>query len=428
MKWKYLFCLFCMLVVNDARAIRTVSGLYSSWKDGSLFESGNQYNTGNFVISGSVGDKGQHGTYGDEYGVVAVIARQIVEHGGYFCPQQIQCSNTNCRHQSNTVYYDPTGFDGSKCAWFCEKGYTGTNCTKVAIVTEGSSTPTNLNGLFAGLSMKTSGGGNGGTEASNVAFRTWYEDRDGPNDNDSDYEHDVLLGVIDFKEHGIVAGPIEVKCRTNRACSNWSYVDYIKSFSSGKYKLLCAEGYVADQTGAECVKLTQNMLDLLAYEDKPMCNGWPIDSYDPDIHRLDGEGSCIRYFCKDASKAFPASGNFDCEDCATSIRGGQDPKNGQCVVCDRVGQYFNTDTGACANADAYKKSDLQYGKGKTKDSDADVDNQCWTKVTIEEYAPCVKGESVSTTDASSSTSSSSSGISGSKVIAPQDMLDTTLRK
>ena len=384
MKWKYLFCLFGALLVNDAWAIRTVPSLSSSWKDGSYKEVGNRYDIGSFVVSGSIGDKGQHGTYSDEYGVVAVIARQIVEHGGYFCPQQIQCSNTNCRHKSNTVYYDPTGFDASKCAWFCEKGYAGTNCAKLAIVTEGSSTPTNLNGLFAGLSMKTSGGGDGGTEASNIGFYTTYED------GYKMYERDVLLGVIDFKEHGIVAGPIEVKCRTNQACGNWSYVDYIKRFSSGKYKLLCAEGYVADQTGAECVKLTQNMLDLLAYEDKPMCAGWLMEGYNPDIHRLDAEGDCVKYLCKDATKAFPSAGSYECEDCATSIRGGQSTTNGVCVVCDRLGQYFDTETDSCKMADAYSNTDLQYGKGKNKDTNTDLNKQCWTVVTPENYKTCVE--------------------------------------
>ena len=427
MKIRYFSFLLCLLAADNAWAVNTVSGsAYSAWMNGVPTQVyGNVSGAGDFILAGSIGKGGGHGTYDDEYAIVGVVAMQIVEHGGYFCPQQIQCANTNCNRRSWSLYFNPTGYSADKCVWLCEKGYSGTNCSKLVNVVAGSTVETNKSGLFGGLDLKTSGGEDDGTEHANYAFSTWF-------DKSTEYsqERDVLLGAVEFKAHGIVAGPVSINCKADSKCGNNSFVSDVSRYSNANYKLLCAEGYIPDSTNSECIPLTQQMFDLMVAmgDKKSMCSGWSQDAYNGEIHRLDTEGDCVKFFCKDSTKAFPASGNFECEDCARDIRGGQDPKNGQCVVCDRVGQYFNTDTSACANADAYKKSDLQYGKGKTKDSDADVDNQCWTKVTIEEYAPCVKGESVSTTDASSSTSSSSSGISGSKVIAPQDMLDTTLRK
>ncbi len=397
MKYKSLFfSVFCSVLVSEAMAVKLVSDpLRTEWmetvKDNSL---GDMSSAGDFILYGAVGMSGGHGTYGDEYAIVSVVAKQIVPHGGYFCPQQIQCANKNCHRKSWTLYFKPDGYSEDKCAWFCEAGYSGTNCAPISTIVGGMDRQTNVSGLYSGLGLKTSGKHKEGTENSIYALDTFYLDKDTSKDTIGDYDEvDVLLGVVEFKEHGVIAGPVSVRCHTDKACQNHSYVYEVAQYSKSKGKLLCAEGYISDSSGTDCVKLTQDTLNLYTAggSDKGMCSGWSESGYDSNVHSIDASGDCVKFLCKDRHKAFPGAGNFECVDCAASIRGGQDPKTGLCVQCSQVGQYFDVETSTCEKALGFSKTDLQYGQGKTKNSNPNVGNQCWTKSDTDSYRNCVIG-------------------------------------
>lgn len=396
MKLRYLYLAFLgMIMASDAMAVKEVcddptddivacgTG-YSAWMNLET-EFGDINGAGDFILAGAIGTSGGRGTWADEYAIVAVIAKQIVEHGGYFCPQQIQCSNKNCSTKSWTTYFNPTGFIEDKCVWLCEKGYSGTNCAKQVSIVGGMDTSTNKEGLYSGLSLKQSGKYDGSTEPSVPAFTSYTEEK---------MERDVLLGVIEFKEHGVLAGPVSIACKTNKACGNHSYVDKVARYSGANYKLLCADGYTPTTDNTDCVKMTQEMLNLTTTvsDQKKMCAGWSEVGYDSSVHSIDSTGDCVKYMCKDKTKAFPASGNFECAECAGSIRGGQNPLTGLCVKCEQLGQYFDTKTGECKNAMAFTRIDMQYGKGKTKETNTKPENQCWTKVSPEDYKDCVFGK------------------------------------
>ena len=389
MKLRYLYLAFLgMMVVSDAMAIKRVDGdTYEKWMMTPPYkrEIGDA-SEGAFIVAGALGKGMSSGTWGKEEGaIVAVVAVEIVEHGGYFCPLQIQCANSDTVKYYNTswtLYYHPSGYSADKCAWLCETGYAGQKCAKQTSYLPQSK----ILDLTSGISLKTSGKDAGGIENQIYGFDAWGYGG-GANQN----EKDVLLGAVSFQEHGVMATPVSIECDKDGLKS---FVNKVAAYSNLTHKLLCAEGYAANQYNTECIPMTMEMLNLTTQvsDQKKMCAGWTEEGYNSAIHNIDATGDCLKYVCKDKTKAFPASGNFECAECAGSIRGGQNPLTGLCVKCEQLGQYFDTKTGDCKSANAFTRIDMQYGKGKTKETNTKPENQCWTKVDPEEYKDCVFGK------------------------------------
>ena len=401
MKLNYviLSALSCLLIGADF-AFAKVDGKYAkAWG-----LDGNPETTtavGDFIIDGALKMGASHGTYDDEWGVVALVAEQVVEHGGYFCPYQLQCANKHCRGASWLRAFEPKGYSKSKCAWFCEKGYTGTNCGKQKVASTGMNTPTTTGdgGLFTGLSMKTSGGDANDKIDSVLQFSRLEKGADDDNwwigtwlHNGNVLKSYWMLGAIEFKEHGIVAAPVLLGCYAENRHKNKSWVDGLETLVNGG-KLLCAEGYTPNSSDTDCILATDEMLAVSTAVDeagKEFCTGWDETAFDSKIHMLDTSAEdCIRFWCRESGKAFAGAGDKQCVDCTTGIKGGQSKLDGTCVKC-QSGQYFNQSDGECLSAAAYSKTDLQYGKDKTKNSGADLEEQCWTILTPDEYRDCVK--------------------------------------
>ncbi len=389
------FLLIGFAFAMPAHAINVVSGARGWWG----YDGGNGTNgtAGDFIIAGAIGKTGSHGTHSDEWAVVGMIANTIVEHGGYFCPYQLQCANKRKKKRSWTMYYHPNGYSTNKCAWLCEPGYSGTNClSQTSTPTACDMTPQNTSagGKFSGISLKTSGGDANQKEWEVSGFNAWG----------SDPECDVILGVVKYLEHGVIAGPVQVCCGRD----NWKSIDSFVSTvaaATGQQKLLCASGYTANAAGNDCEPINA---DMCATQNFTFCANFDRSGYNSTLHTLEQNGSCYKYFCSEPNKAFPSAGNTACEDCATGVKGGPSPNNGVCVKCE-TGQAFNKKTGACESAAAYTKIDLQYGKGKTKNN-TNVNDQCWTKTTPEEYRACVDGKTYVPTDTARSTGTSSARV------------------
>lgn len=371
-----LFFVALFMVPYSADAIYTAPDMWRAW--GYNGETGTNGSAGNFVIAGSTKKNSVHGTWDDEWGVVGVVATKIVEHGGYFCPYQIQCANKWGKKASWTQYYFPNGYDSSKCAWLCESGYSGENCAPQA------GTPVNCDmtvyntsndGKFSGISVKTSGKNDNQREGDITGFNQWG----------SDPECDVVLGVTKFLQHGVIAAPVRVCCGRDNWKKNDSFVDSVYA-APGKQKLLCAYGYKANSTGTDCEPVTEQCkLDNTVF-----CENFPRESFNSSIHTLVyADSGCAKYFCSEVGKAFAAAGEFSCEDCGVGVKAGGNPLNGVCVKC-QTGEYFDQKSNSCKAAAAYSKSDMQYGKGQTKNTVA-VEDQCWTLVEPQDYADCVRG-------------------------------------
>lgn len=396
MKIKNVFCVFSLIsgacfgvahgYVEVASNVKSVWGASSKPGSNTTFDA-----PGDFVIVGSTG-RGYRGTCYDEYSLIGVVADQIVEHGGYFCPKQFQCTNKKKRSSSNLHVYFPGGFVDGNCAWLCEDGYTGAYCQKYSSVVPGMDAPTRpTDGIFSGVSLLTEKcwDRDNGVKSADQNMMVFHNDKGAGKEG---HETAVVLGAVSFMEHGIKAAPMYIKCYAEDKTSNQSWIEKLGRVKSGATKLLCAEGYIANSSGSDCVRATAQALELRGIvkgSGKKFCPDWDETKYDGSIHTVDTSGDCIKFLCKDSTKAFPGGGDYSCAECMGNVRGGQDKKTGLCVKCLQTGQYFNVKTGNCENAAAYTTADLQYGAGKTKDSWPDVSKQCWPIATPSEYKECV---------------------------------------
>lgn len=380
MKKNVLLIFFAVFLTSvPAYAINNMQGMWSAWGyDGSKNSNGS---AGDFIIAGGIGKGGQHGTWDDEWAVVGVIASTITERGGYFCPYQIQCNNKYRKRNVDTIYYWPTGFDYGKCAWLCESGYSGPNCLpQVSSPTSCDVIPysPSSGGKFQGISLKTSGKGSNSKESLIYGFNSWSDSLE--------KESDVILGVVRFLEHGVIAAPVKVSCNRDNWPDNESFVDSVYA-AVGTQKLLCASGYKANDAGNDCVPINA---DICETQNMTFCKNFQREKYNSSIHRLEeSEEGCVKYFCSEPDTAFPSVNDTSCVTCAKGVKGGANTSNGVCVKC-QTGEYFDQNINACRGAAAYSKTDMQYGKGQTKNT-VELKDQCWTIVDPEDYADCVKG-------------------------------------
>lgn len=413
-----LSVLLGLAVIVPAHAINVKSDMRGAWgyskRDNCPTETAND-----FIIAGSLGMTGQHGTHGDEWAVVGMIAKKIVAHGGYFCPYQLQCANKRKNKKAWTMYYRPNGYNDGKCVWLCEPGYAGENCAAVSgePSCDHSSYTITSGGKFAGLTLKTSGGNELQVESEVAGFDAWYQSKKycGMDDGSKKNEIDILLGVTKFLEHGVEIGPVRVKCQRVNWKNNDSYVESVMREKGGEFVLACASGYEPNAQKTDCVPSSHCASTAAAATSDPtagvtFCDGFPKENFNEAQHYLVPDGSCSKYFCTQTGRAFVAGG-FECVECATGVKGGPHPRNGQCVVC-QTGQYFDKTTGQCQSAAAYSKTDMVYGAGKTKSQVPNVMEQCWTIITPDEYKRCVIEGKVTTDEPVVDDDEESSGNSG----------------
>ena len=380
-----------------------------------------------FILAGSLGKSGQHGTYGDEWAVVGMVARKVVAHGGYFCPYQVQCANEWRNKKAWTYYFKPTGYSESKCVWLCEHGYSGENCVQKSSNAPVDTYTNNMVGKTSGLDLKTSGKYKDQCESEVQGFDAWYQkgvycsQDDGSKQN----EIDVVLGVHTYLEHGVIFGPIRIKCQRDNWGKNDSFVDSVKKEKNGRHVLACAPGYEPNETKDNCVLIGSQAAEAAVAASDPlsgatMCNGFTKESFNAAKHyALTTAEGCTKFFCSQVGYAFPADGSFECTECATGVKGGAHPVNGQCKVC-QTGQYFDKASGECLTAAAYSRTDMMYGKGKTRNLVPSIAQQCWPIVSPDDYKNCVVKGGAVTDDEESSGNSGGNSTSGSnpKVTPP----------
>lgn len=350
-----------------------------------------------FMLAGRLGKGawgGCCGTFGDEGGVIGVIAEKIVEHGAYFCPYQIQCGNCRKCHQTWTKYFRPNGYSANKCVWLCEEGWSGTDCAvQTTRMTPLDSTATNTSGRFSGLRIKNSGGDAG--QITGVVPELEYEEYNNGN-------RMVVLGVTRFLNHGVVAQPVYLQCSRYNWKSNDSSMTTIAA-ANGTTKILCASGYKPNATRTDCEEFEAGMGQL---QTTTFCANFPLSGYDPNIHELVAEGGCTKYFCKESGKAFKEAGSTECTDCSTGVRGGASRINGLCIQCNSA-EYFDTQTNSCKQASAYSKVELMFGRGQSQSSRT-FDRQCWPLAQPADYKKCVETGGAETS-AQSGTDTTSTG-------------------
>lgn len=325
------------------------------------------------------------GTESDEAATLLFIAHKIKSTGAKFCLTQVQGANKDKNKGVDgpwIVYYAAAG-GVQKCFWLCKPGYGGNECEEAASSTVCDPSEISRN-AFANYKISTS-------KTVSLEDTAWLFSRSrakcAAHGKD---EHEMFLAISGWvpSGHGALVAPMIARAERNGWKPMYSTATI---YTAGESTLMCANGYKANPSGTDCEPIDASACQL---QNGTFCNGFTRDKFDANIHSLDSSGRCLRYFCQDSNQAFPSVGSVECVDCAKGIMGGPRLSDGVCVKCE-LGQYFDSAQGVCKTATGYSRTDMQYGKDKTKNTSPSLDTQCWTKTAPEEYITCVKGESTS---------------------------------
>ena len=201
-------------------------------------------------------------------------------------------------------------------------------------------------------------------------------------------EHDVILAVKRWAPSGHGAWVQQMTVRAAReGWKNMVSWPNIYPASPAQEQLVCRDGYGPNGAHTDCVPL-----DEVLCATAQTCSGWT--DFDESIHKLimPTGRNCYEFVSKEENTAFVSTTDHSCVECVSTLRSGVSPVDGTCVKCDS-GMMFNksaeTVAGLCTEAVAYTKTDMQYGKGKTKNTVTALENQCWTKVETDVYRKCV---------------------------------------
>lgn len=329
------------------------------------------------------GIKGMYArNYTDEYALQMMVAVNINEHGAYFCPIQVEAKNKN-KGKSWTEYAMIGATSG--CRWLCAEGYSGSECA----VARGSGTTCDTSPFvrnnYDDLKRVTSG-----ANIEDEIVKKSSDKEEECEGQNTTQEHNVILAITRWAPggHGAWVRPLVVRAQREgwKDMVSWPVLYYTGTAEI----LLCVDGYEPNDAGTDCGPINE----AICPEVPSMCPGWT--ELDEGLHMVvqSAGKNCFEFRCKGENQAFASTTNRSCIECPTNSRGGMSSVDGTCVKCE-AGKVFNnkaTSTAThCGEAIAYTKSDMQYGKGKTKNSNPNVSQQCWTMTETDAYRKCVMG-------------------------------------
>jgi hypothetical protein len=343
----------CVLFFTTDVFAENISNYSSAWKVGI------PYNT-------PVSDQSVIGKYG--LATTVLIAREIYENGGKFCPTRITASSASSYENVTLYYRDNPMFT---CYTICKPGYYGNTCEK-------SGTPSvcgNIN-YESVLKDKLKIDTKSDTSLSSYSINAFGAGQEFSGYGLSRVETYQLttLGIIGYVPYGVVVAPIKVSAS---GMSNTVSVS-----TNDRTTTLCANGYKIEN-GA-CVKpencpriivVHPNQNDETAWEIN-FCPGY--ENYDETKHYLVKNNTCYSYFCKKGGFD-PDSNRKDCiEDCGNTKKSGV-LENRDCEIC-LDNKIFNGESCVDYKYRLYAK-DLLDG----------IQNigKCWIKSSPSEYKDCV---------------------------------------
>lgn len=310
----------------------------------------------------------------DDVAHIGFIAQKNVsEHGAEFCLTQVHAASS-----TTTFYlrYQQPNWPGLPCAWFCEPGWDGIECKEQTSVNHACNT-TNYAAAIDKVKKEVYSGndaiaisGRRMGVADSVAFLDSLKIKDF-------YPHQIVLGAVEFKEHGIVVTPIILGAVGDHPIR--THVTAQKA-TSGARKTFCAQGY----TNGEDCRVSSNQCGK-----EKLCVGYDEKKFDSKIHEKRPNGLCSVIVCKDESKGLDS--NYKCVDCLDNIKGGrcnvvEHDEMGRCVECP-IGKFFDETDCACKTARVLSNNQMKYGQFE---GDV-VTKQCWTMNDSKAFLECMLG-------------------------------------
>jgi hypothetical protein len=300
------------------------------------------------------------GTYGtnNEGSIVGIVARDIWEHGGYFCATQIQAAWSYVDILNNRYwidYYDSP--EKYMCKKICESGYSGEKCeTKSYNCTDTENYLTGLNDVQDDSLRLLSGKQNGNiTSKMDVLGLS-----NGMGAKDS---YHIVLGVIKRREHSVVVAPIRIDASDNKI---------ISAYSGDKTFVLCAPGYT--QSGEDCIPAPE--CDPSQIESQNWCESWNESKYNETQHKLVSIDGCKQYRCKNENYGFETWPNKKCVPCGSgkSLEKKGISVNGACLDCDNENEFYSKKEQRCVRMQKITKEKMR---------------ACFMKTDPDEFKTCV---------------------------------------
>lgn len=393
---KVFLSLMMFLFVSPAFAVTgksdSVTSLFPVWGGGNWSSCGSHALEGSEACIGETKDckteKMNARVYPDEYALQMMVAVNVNQHGAYFCPIQVEAKNKD-KGDAWTEYAMIGSTTG--CKWLCKDGYSGSECS----VAPGNTKTCNPDPFTRDYYDKLKRVASGANVENSIAMflRNQYNDCG----VSKEQEHDGILAITRWAPggHGAWVQPLIVRAQRRgwskkknppEGMVSWPAIYY---FTGATEILACVDGYKPNAGGTDCVAINE----AICAEAKT-CPGWT--GFDEGLHTfvMPSGKDCFEFRCKGENQAFASTTDRSCIECPTNSRGGMSSVDGTCVKCE-AGKVFNnkaTSTAThCGEAIAYTKSDMQYGKGKTKNNNPDVAQQCWTMTETDAYRECVTG-------------------------------------
>lgn len=367
-----LVSLICCLSVFNAEA----ANLWEVWGGGTFAKcKGHEMNAspaciGQSELDGCQAKKMYARNYTDEYALHMMVATKITERGAYFCPLQIEAKNRN----EGNAWTEYARLNAG-CVWLCRKGFTGESCEQTEEAVSSCDPIPLKRSDYSGLKRLASGPG------TSIHILSRWEPK-GACDAHKRQTHDVMLAITNWTESGHGA---KVRMLVHRAQrEGWSNMvswSAVYPVTGAPEVLVCKNGY--RPAGNDCVEINQALC-----ADAQRCSGFG-GTYDENIHKFVAKNGCFEFRCKENGKAFPTDTDRTCEPCNVDLRTGILSGNGVCHTCEK-GKFFKDNVNApCGEAIGLTKQDMQYGKGKTKASQRNLDDQCWVNTESDKYRQCV---------------------------------------
>lgn len=349
----------------------TDSAIINSWGFGGNYT---QSVAGKFMHNDSLNQrKGACGT--DEGAGVAIIARQIWEHGGYFCTTQIQSANAGGK--SWIEFYKNTD-NLYKCETICMPGWTGVQCkTRSTGCDDTTDYTNNLDDVINNYKtlLKSDGCETGIITTEVDVFRH-------VTNSENTHSNAHVLGVLERKTHGVKVGIIQINA--NRKNNHNSYIADV--YSDGLTRMLCANGYVANSNQTDCIPgpscaTEQDKLNNL-------CSGFSNYNSSEHSFKYNSAQGCYYFLCQNG-KGFKSEIDKTCVECDGGVLAYVD-ENGYCQKCVK-GKYFtNSDKTSCnRDTQSYNQTEMRYGSGNES---SPINNQCWLKTDNTEYKECIQSQ------------------------------------